>query len=673
MEDLQVRVPRHEKAKLNFEVLEEGRINASVLNEEGEAVLGLQKEDFVIRAGNKTAKIISVEDMRETKDIGLNLVLVVDNSYSMKRRKAIQPLLAALTEFLATVRPIDNVQVVTFIDPPGFYDSQGKDLPMISTRVMQSSDVGEIKQSLNDSFSAEITTGTFLYDAMLKGLEIIAQLPAKSRKFMVIFSDGEDINSSVEAEQVEAAAKNLTNLSVLAVDYMDRPGLDPFLSSFSETNDGMIRKASSASDFLPIFKSFSTTIFHRYIVAYRFLNPPAGTVAMTPATVNVEEITMLDSSPLLNYIYFDTGSNQIPSKYNMFSNRSEAGSFAEEKLTGTLEKYYHVLNIIGKRLEDNPEAMVTIVGCNSNTGPEKGQLVLSKSRAEEVAAYLRNVWSIDPARMEIKAQNLPAVPTSSRLPEGVAENQRVEIHSDHPAILDTIKSVYVESLVDTGEIRVSHDISAEAGVKNWNYRLTDGATVLQTLNGEGEPPSEFVFDLSSLGAGNVANLGPITANLQVLDTEGNEYLAHSVTPTNIHIIRREERIAQKLDYKVVEKYALILFEFDRSDLKERNRVIVDRIITRLAELPSAFAKITGHTDIIGKEKYNLDLSARRATAVFEAMSTPPLPAVIQMSREGVGPFSPPYDNGTPEGRALNRTVVITVQYMEKNESSSVNN
>src|SRR3989338_7838298 len=77
------------KAKLSFQALEEGKVLVSVQDKGGEAILGLKKEDFSIKQGAKTAKIISVEDVQEQRNIGLNIVLVVDNSYSMEQRKAV--------------------------------------------------------------------------------------------------------------------------------------------------------------------------------------------------------------------------------------------------------------------------------------------------------------------------------------------------------------------------------------------------------------------------------------------------------------------------------------------------------------------------------------------------------------------------------------------------------
>ncbi|MEW6518176.1 MAG: OmpA family protein [Thermodesulfobacteriota bacterium] len=661
LDDLKVQTPRH-KSKLSFLTLNENKVLVSVLNEENEAILGLQKEDFHITRGPKTAQIISVEDVAEQRDQGLNIVLVVDNSYSMKMRKAIGPVLGAMDEFLSLVRPIDDVHVITFTDPGT--PQAGK--PRVSSRITQSGDSALLSLSLKESY-ADPTDGTYLYEAMQEGLKIIRGMPEKSQKFMVIFSDGEDINSIIKPVDLQLASAGLKNFTVFAVDYMDKPELDPFLQSFAEGTGGKIRKARSASDFLPIFKQFSTTIFHRYGVTFRFLNPPTGTLTSEPATVNIEEITIVDSSPFLNYVYFDAGSSEISQRYATFTQPGETEGFAIEKLKDTMEKYHHILNVIGKRMVENPDALITIVGCNSNTGEEKGRLDLSRSRADKVFAYLRYVWGIDPSRMEVKAQNLPSVPSTSRVPEGVVENQRVEIYSVHPAILDTINSTYTQEECDASEIRIVPAIESETVIDKWQFRLLGGGNVLLTREGTGKPPESFAFDIKSLGVHNVALMKEISAEMDGVDNEGNTFSIATALPTRINFLRREERIAQKLESKVIEKYGLILFEFDRADLKDRNQVIVNRVITRMAQLNSASMDIAGHTDIIGKEDYNIKLSERRASAVYGSMLETGIAVGSQITYAGNGPNNPPYDNNIPEGRALNRTVIITLMYTENGE------
>jgi outer membrane protein OmpA-like peptidoglycan-associated protein/Mg-chelatase subunit ChlD len=656
-EDLKVETPKL-KSKLNFQTVNENKVLVSVLNDENEAIIGLQKEDFQITKGPKTAEIISVEEVREQRDTGLNIVLVVDNSYSMKMRNAINPVLGALDEFLSLVRPIDNVHIITFVDP------RSGEQPRVSTRITQSADPAVLSLALKESYS-DPTDGTYLYDAMQEGLKIIRSMPEKSQKFMVVFSDGEDINSVVKPGDLQLTASGPQNFTTYAVDYMDKPGLDPFLQSFAEGTGGKIRKARSADDFLPIFKQFSTTIFHRYAVTFRFLNPPTGTLTSEPSAINIEEITIVDSSPLLNYVYFDTGRSEISDRYVTFVRQDETEVFAEEKLKDTMEKYHQILNVIGKRLVMNPEARISIVGCNSNTGEEKGQMALSRSRADKVFAYFRYVWGIDPSRMDVTAQNLPKVPSTSRVPEGVIENQRVEIYSDHPAILDTIKSTYMQENCDTKEIRIVPAIAAQTVLAKWQLKLLGGGKELLTREGTGNLPQSFVFDMESLGGvHNVALMDQITAEIAGQDNEGNVFTVSTPAPTKINFIRREERMAQKIASKVIEKYGLILFEFDREDLKDRNQIIVNRVITRMGQLPLATMNIAGHTDIIGKEDYNLKLSERRASAVYAAMIKTGIAVGSQISYGGDGPNNPPYDNNIPEGRALNRTVIITLMYTE---------
>jgi len=80
------------------------------------------------------------------------------------------------------------------------------------------------------------------------------------------------------------------------------------------------------------------------------------------------------------------------------------------------------------------------------------------------------------------------------------------------------------------------------------------------------------------------------------------------------------------------------------------------------QLQSAMMNIAGHADIIGKEEYNIKLSERRARAVYAAMIETGITVASQVTYQENGPDDPPYDNTIPEGRALNRTVMITIMY-----------
>lgn len=70
--------------------------------------------------------------------------------------------------------------------------------------------------------------------------------------------------------------------------------------------------------------------------------------------------------------------------------------------------------------------------------------------------------------------------------------------------------------------------------------------------------------------------------------------------------------------------------------------------------------IVGHTDSSGPEAYNQDLSERRAKSVADYLIREGVPSE-KIEYYGMGEAAPVADNATPDGRALNRRVDITVE------------
>ncbi len=648
--------------QLTYQEIEDGKLLISVTDKDENPIMGLTVEDFNILKGQRTAKVVNVEPLATSKDVGLNLVLVVDNSLSMKDRNAVQPLLDALEALYKIIRPIDNIAVVVFDDGKTIQINGQK----LHAKILESKDMDALRELVKEQMTGGLTSGTYLCDAMLAGLDMVAKWPEKSNKFMVVFSDGEDLNSNVKDEAVLQAAKRIPNFGAYSVDYMPTTALNDFLKTMAGQNNGHIWKASSADELGPIFKKFSSTLLHRYIVSYRFLNAPTGEIALDPGEITIEELSTIDSAPLLNYIYFETGQSEIPGRYIQLNSQPDTDAFSETALTSVMDKYRNLLNIIGHRLRKYPETAITIVGCNSNTGEEYARQDLARRRAESVRAYLRYVWGIAPDRLKIEDRNLPEAPSSNRLPEGQAENQRVEIRSDNAQILDTVKSEYVEKICAAQQIKVVPKIAAEAGIQDWEITLTCGDETIGAFKGTGDLEPAYVCPLDKAHFDKMVTAGSIKASLQVRDKESREFVLDDAAQLPVKFIKRQEQMAQKQGYKVREKYALILFDYDSAAIKSRNKIIVDRIVARLKAVPEAEMDIVGHTDNIGKEDYNLNLSERRAEAVRAqfAQEQGAESAPSNMTVSGDGPRSPLYDNETPEGRALNRTVTIDLEYQQ---------
>jgi len=75
--------------------------------------------------------------------------------------------------------------------------------------------------------------------------------------------------------------------------------------------------------------------------------------------------------------------------------------------------------------------------------------------------------------------------------------------------------------------------------------------------------------------------------------------------------------------------------------------------------PKLRIEVQGHTDSTGSERYNLQLSQRRAEAVREYLIAQGV-APGQVEARGYGEMQPIADNSTAEGRARNRRVVMRV-------------
>jgi outer membrane protein OmpA-like peptidoglycan-associated protein/Mg-chelatase subunit ChlD len=636
--------------------IEDGKVLVSAVDRGGNPVRGLTARDFSIMDGNRRAEIFSVETLESSADVRLNIVMVVDNSASMRQRRAVDSMLTAMDALLKVIRPIDRVHLIVFDDRETLRIGNRD----IHVRMLQSNNPDHLKAFLNDAFTERLTDKTVLYEAMLAGIDIIRQMPENDANFMVVFSDGEDINSTITKADVRAEASAIGGFEAYAVDYMPGSGINAFLNAFAAGNRGRSWKADAATDLVPIFKEVSSKLLYRYVVSYGF--PPSGTLIIQPESITIEEITTIDSSPMLGYVYFDTGSSEIPDRYHRLGSPSQAASFSEAPLRGTLEKYHHLLNVIGRRLSDDPDASIRIVGCNADSGVEKGNKVLSRLRAESVKAYLQYVWGITPGRMAVEARNRPRAPSTNRLDAGRADNQRVEIRTDSPGILDVIESTYVEARMDRQDLTLRPAVDAVYPIVRWTFIAAGGGDILASLEGRGPLAGPLSLPLDITDPEGLARAGEISVSLE-LEDEKRQLLQLSADPVTVRFIQKKELMANRMGYKVLEKYALILFDFDSARIEEGNQIIVDRIARRVRALDSVRVDIVGHTDNIGKDDYNVALSERRAKAAYDHLiAAVGTDAADRIRFSGMGPFNAPYDNSMPETRAFNRTVTITLEY-----------
>ncbi len=118
------------------------------------------------------------------------------------------------------------------------------------------------------------------------------------------------------------------------------------------------------------------------------------------------------------------------------------------------------------------------------------------------------------------------------------------------------------------------------------------------------------------------------------------------------------QIEQQLEKKGRAQVYGIYFDFGSDVLRPESQTVLDQIAQVMGEHSDWKLGVEGHTDNIGGEAYNLDLSNRRAAAVKQALVTRYHIAPDRLSPTGFGATRPVDSNDTLEGRARNRRVEL---------------
>jgi OmpA-OmpF porin, OOP family len=105
----------------------------------------------------------------------------------------------------------------------------------------------------------------------------------------------------------------------------------------------------------------------------------------------------------------------------------------------------------------------------------------------------------------------------------------------------------------------------------------------------------------------------------------------------------------------------LLFEFNKFELRESAKVGLMKLALLMDRNPNLYCWIEGHTDLVGGDDFNLELSIRRAEAVKSYLVESLRMDAAKISTRGFGRYTPLVIEGDAEVQSVNRRVEIRMR------------
>lgn len=359
-----------------------------------------------------------------------------------------------------------------------------------------------------------------------------------------------------------------------------------------------------------------------------------------------------EAFPVIPTIFFDAQSEQLPERYRRISSPQDFS--ADALIPNSLTQHKDVLNIIGRRLLDNPKAKISLRGTSDPT-TEKSDCDLAEKRAESVKNYLMQIWGIEEKRIKNRTPSRrcePENPTTSQVEEGYADNRRVEIESEDDEILDPLlRTRFTEVVkVEPQEIEVIIKDENANPISQWSVKGRFEKTSLFSQNGSNKPsPVRHRFTDEHIRIMNGNDEGFIEIDAMIADKEQRSDEQNSIIT-----------IKKDTAEFTVERLSLMTFDVLKDKLNRSAKKAIKRFIDELDT--ESTISVSGYTDKLGDAELNARLAESRANAVADYIKDIKRNANI-VNNVGYGSTKmPPGVNTTslPEARFLSRTVQIEI-------------
>lgn len=226
------------------------QVNALVSDRSGKFVTGLKPEQFRVAENGVPQRIVHFE----AEEAPLEIVVAMDISGSMGI--AIEDLKAAVRQFLAKLKPVDQVTLVAFNEEMFVLTQRENDPARLSAAVDRLTTWG----------------GTTLYDAIIRSVELLSR--QQGRRSLVVFSDGEDQSSQASFAVVDRALRgsDATLFMVALGRGREEANLRETLDALAEPTGGRALFAEKSSELGDAFAELLNELTNQYLLGFESTN-----------------------------------------------------------------------------------------------------------------------------------------------------------------------------------------------------------------------------------------------------------------------------------------------------------------------------------------------------------------------------------------------------------------
>jgi len=340
---------------------------------------------------------------------------------------------------------------------------------------------------------------------------------------------------------------------------------------------------------------------------------------------------LLATLPLVNAMFFDKGSAEIPARY--LTHTKELPSFF---YGDAVDIHKYVLLRIADIVSKNPDARILLHGATSGKETEPDGIELAKRRADVV--YQAFVSIGVPENIMKKAFSVsPEYSSTQDVEEGRSENQRVDIIVQNAPLQEYIASQKFAEFNGKTDIKVDFKNVPEG--KNVILKPDFYDTSIVCKNGETYkiPVKKRIEN----------DKDKFELHIDLNGGEQSVSDSKEVLPADFP--------HELIDFNISNFEAVLRFDYDQSFLSSDNKGLLKQLCSMLPEGTTII--IYGSADALGTEKRNVELENQRANVTkqfIKSQSKNKFEVITDVSKNK-------FSEATEEGRFLNRSIRIRLK------------